>query len=89
MKQATTSPYGANTPISPNSNHDKLVEWKRFAHNHFTRPRDIRYGKRMIDMGEIPGRIIDGEPYVYEQQWILLQNGAPNSVDEIAQGLLS
>lgn len=40
------------------------MEWGEFAPRYFSPPPTRRTGKRWIREGEIPGKVIDGRPYV-------------------------
>lgn len=54
---------------------DELVEWEDFAKRHLRKSNGKiptrRVGKRLVHSKEIPGRVVDGCPRVYELQWIL------------------
>lgn len=41
-----------------------FMEWGEFAPKYLTPAPDRRVGKRWIATGEIPGKILDGKPYV-------------------------
>jgi hypothetical protein len=45
----------------------QLIEWAKFAADTFDPAPTRRVGKRWVQSGEIPGRIIGGEVYVDAQ----------------------
>lgn len=65
----------------------QLEEWADFARREFAKPPTRRVGKRLILSKEIPGRIIDGSPFVYTQQFHLGAEVVAESTDHTAAAL--
>jgi len=75
-------------------NLDKLDEWGDFAPKHLKQANGKaptrRVGKRLILANEIPGRILDGKPWVYTMRYLLGEtNQSTNDTTTAALALLN
>ena len=63
-------------------NSEKLTEWRVFAKEHFNRPRpNSRSGRKRVEGGEIPGRIIGDKVFVYVDRWKLIKQSGATSYE--------
>lgn len=75
---------------------NKLEEWGEFAPKNLKKSNGKcptrRVGKRLIESGEIPGKIIDGQPWVYVERFHLQQHDQkttrPADIESAALALL-
>lgn len=68
---ATDGERGCRGRLGVEMSLDKLEDWADFAKREFAKPPTRRVGKRLVLSKEIPGRIIDGKPFVYTNRYYL------------------